>query len=357
MIGIQNAIGDMLKNGDYAKLRNVVNNSSGNISPILVAIREGTKRSPGGYAKLQHLTRKRDRLAGALIVAIELRMPSFDAFGAPIMHNGKRQTDYDRARTFILKNRPGGKPVPGMFYPEFRHMSPIERVLRIAEAHVDCTPKSVKQRNLFSLCGRYTYNQTLMQTHPGGTTCGMFMRAVLVAAGDTRFEDEEKLQMFAKQTSMNFAMGLGPMTGPPKGLGWRHAGQLYTDTIPQRGDLYYVRIKTMSNSDSGHVGFVTQATRSGDRLILETIDGGQVSDLMAPSGNGHYTHDMTRIFHLQDEGPYAWKYVESPSIRSYMIPVKSGEYRYLIGWVSIRTISKFLQLRTTVGEQRFYTHL
>ena len=183
------------------------------------------------------------------------------------------------------------------------------------------------------------------------------MRAILIAAGDTRFEDEEKLQMLATRTSMNFAMGLSPKKGPPKGKGWTHADGLYTATIPQRGDLYYIRIKEMAKEDSGHVGFVKKATRSGDKLILETIDGGQVANLMAPSGNGHYTHGMTRIFQLQDSAPYAWKYIDSPSIQKYMIRIKSGEYRYLIGWVSLQAISNYLQLKTPIGQHRFYTHL
>ena len=361
MISAQNEIIDLLKTGNHEQLRNKVNNSQASIKPILEAIRTGTKQLPGGHSNLKLLTRRRDRLAGALIVANELRMPSFDAFGAPVMHKGERLTDYDRARTFILKQRGdakrGRKSVAGMFYPEFKNASPIDRVLRLAEAHVGCSPKSDKQRNLFSLCGRYTYNQTLFQTQPGGTTCGMFMRAVLVAAGDSRFEDEKKLQMFATRTSMNFAMGLQPKTGPPNGVGWKHADRLYSATIPRRGDLYYLRIKEMDREDSGHVGFVKHAQRLGDRLTLDTIDGGQVANLKAPSGKGHYTHEMTRIFQLQNSGSYAWKYVKSPSTESYMIQVKTGEFRYLIGWVSLQAISNFLQLRTSIGRQRFYTHL
>ena len=74
--------------------------------------------------------RKIDRTSGVLCVA-ELRMPPQPVFGPFAMPAGDSLTDYDRARTFILKYRTPGTVIPN-FYPEFRKLPARERILKLA---------------------------------------------------------------------------------------------------------------------------------------------------------------------------------------------------------------------------------
>lgn len=337
-------IASLLAAGRFEELRSKLNQRSVPITAALDGAHKGLQGLDGQRrTEFERYTWARDRLAGVLIVAGELRMPSFAAFGPTRMPQGDVLTDYDRARTWILRQQKDSKghreAVIGSFYPEFVNLPPARRVLEIAEAHVGCSPKGDKQRNLFSLGGRYTHDDVLKQTMPGGTTCALFMRAVLVAAGDSRFGmDPKKLGLDAFQAHMQYCMGLdSPGYTQSPGFTWSKD----VSSVPQRGDLYF--IQTQGDSDeSGHVGFVQKSLRQGDRLTLHTIDGGQKQNPQAPAGAGHYTQQLTRIFEPTGRNAtHPWEYTSSPSVPSFMVQIAGKGPRFLKYWVKFSEIERF----------------
>lgn len=226
-----------------------------------------------------HARKNRDRLAGILCVA-EFRMPSLPVLGEMILTNGDTLSDYDRARTFILQNRESGQFIPN-FYPEVANLPARARVISLAQAHINCTPKGQRQTNLFSVCGYNKWQYANDTTTPYGTTCALFMRAILKAAGDSRLTATEDM-LPREQTDMYKAMGINLDIATagvaPFCSALRLKGKLPT---PQRGDLYHTIIPTVAwgrkpkKQDSGHVGFITSASRTGDNIFeLQTIDGG-----------------------------------------------------------------------------------
>ena len=135
--------------------------------------------------------RSKDGVAGAIIVGGDLRMPDFQAFGSVEMPKRDRLTIYDHARTFVLKHVKKGRTsrLPGNFYPELTGTTLRSKVVELAQAHVGCQPGGQKQSNLFSCCGLFGYYAAMTGTKPKGTTCGLFARAILVAAGDTEVKE------------------------------------------------------------------------------------------------------------------------------------------------------------------------
>jgi hypothetical protein len=237
-----------------------------------------------------HANGKQDRLAAILSVA-ELRMPPHK-LGPLTLTMSDTLSDYDRARTFILQNRTSGPFIPN-FYPEVTKLPVREKILTLALSHVGCTPKGQRQTNLFALCGFNDYEFARATTTPHGTTCALFMRAVLKAAGDSRLTPD---MLPLKQTDMHKAMGVvtpivkSLVPVPPFRSGLITKERLPT---PRPGDLYHTQIPATalygdaSKQDSGHVGFVRSAARTQENVLdLETIDGGIVG---AGGGQGFWT--------------------------------------------------------------------
>ena len=263
--------------------------------------------------------RKVDRTSGIMCVA-ELRMPPQPVFGPYAMPAGDALTDYDRARTFILANRVPGTVVPN-FYPEVHRLPARERILRLAEAHVGCAPAGVKQTNLFSLCGKLRLAHARATTTPSGTTCALFLRAVLRAAGDSRMTDD----MLPETANMIFSMGIRETRGDPWVSGLSNPDR---NRIPKKGDLYYICIPAVilrgdkSKPDAGHVGIITDVRKPSDRgMNFDTIDGGAAG----ADGKGFHTVKSGQSFSKNNAGN--WEQTGKKTIH--------GEHRILVGFVDM----------------------
>ncbi len=288
-----------------------------------------------------HARSLRDRMAGILCVA-EFRIPPLAMLGPLTLSNGNSLTDYDRARTFILQNRPAGEFIPN-FYPEVARLPPRERIIALATAHIGCTPAGQRQTNLFALCGYNDWNYARSTTTPSGTTCGLFMRAILKAAGDTRLTAEMLPRI---QTDMHKAMGLaaGVVSAgtPPFCSGIKPQVELPT---PKRGDLYHTQIPSVAlkgqKQDAGHVGFVVSVSRTSQGVLeIDTIDGG----VIGASGKGFHT--VAEKLKLVRNGQGYWE-------TQNKLPVKD-EKRILVGFVDIdQTASSFIKDRSFSLDGRY----
>jgi len=104
--------------------------------------------------------------------------------------------DYDNARFTFLKGfehkfpkawpdrQATAKTV--CLYPEFGFSNTLRQtIIDLAVAHNGLGPGNPYQANLFCLGGRYTYSIGMAGAHPGkpGTTCMLFARSILHAAG------------------------------------------------------------------------------------------------------------------------------------------------------------------------------
>lgn len=289
------------------------------------------------------------RLTGILNVA-NGSMPSRPVLGAFKMPAGDELTDYDRARRFLLENYDydrarriveENRDHPGVwmlrFYPEFSHLPPRKRVLALAAAHVNCDPVGMKQVNLFALCGKLNLEEAKKSSlAPGpGTTCALFMRAVLRAAGDSRMTDN----MLPEYADMLKAMGVTGINGPP-----------FVNTLlppggkraPRAGDLYHICIPGVVlrrpgdpvKKDAGHVGFVTSDARIADgKLEFDSIDGGSTD-----SGNRNVTN--VRQYARNSRG--YWEATNFPVIEPYK------EHRILVGFVDLdQTVNTFAAQTST----------
>lgn len=292
-----------------------------------------TQLSPDERFDLWHFARmgpQKDRLAGILCVA-EGRMPSVPVFGEFNMPAGDKLTDYDLARRFLLENNPQlGTWMPD-FYPEFRQLTHRKRVLAIAAAHVNCDPTGMKQVNLFALCGKLDLKEAEKSSLADGpgTTCALFMRAVLRAAGDARMTDN----MLPSPANMLKAMGVHSINGPPFVNSLTAGGK---DKTPRAGDLYHICIPSVIlrrpgdplRKDAGHVGFVTSDARINDgTLEFNSIDGGSTA-----SGN----KTVTNVRQYARNGRGYWEATNFPALAPYQ------ERRILVGFVDLdQTVSSF----------------
>ncbi|MCA9140055.1 MAG: hypothetical protein KDB00_24955 [Planctomycetales bacterium] len=297
-----------------------------------------------------------DRLTGILCVA-DLRMPPRPVFGPFKMEVGVKETDYDRARTFILETRSKENvvgQVPGMFYPELASIDPAKRALFLASKHIGCTPTCNRQLNLFSMRGAFNRKLSTVATHKR-TTCALFARSVLTSAGDQRFTRDSiasaKKQLYG-QTNMLNAIGVQmsnntisssewvsalPSAGSPNGsTALPSVGDIYFVAIPSAG---WVRSETIL-ADSGHVGFVAAVHREGEnRVVLETYDGGQGTDGLRS------TFTAKRVLSKNAKGH--WEQTSHASVK--------GENRILVGWVDMGKIaSKFVAERGMMMDGRTY---
>jgi hypothetical protein len=275
-----------------------------------------------------------DRLAGLLCLS-ELRMPHLPVFGELKLSQGNLLTDYDRARQFLLKEYNGNGPLRD-YYPEvriLRHLGVREQVMALASSHVGCLPKNTRQVNLFGLCCMRNLKDAADSTTPSpGTTCGLFMRAVLRAVGNTWLTREN----LPTQAHMLKAMGIGSdkdaayinTTVPSRVTSW-----------PKRGDMYLVIRPSVAaplpnaekKADSGHVGFVTSAAvQNGDQLSFDSIDGGTERS----GADGFHTISQRQSFAKGSRGFYYQRNKEP----------RDGENRILAGFVDLdRIASHFIR--------------
>ena len=216
-----------------------------------------------------------DRLDGLLMLITEFEMPDQPCFGPSLL--GVSSSDYDIARTFILKNMRGlsGKLTPqptkpfDNFYPELTGKSLVERLLFLGQAHAGISVKDDRQINLASCSGRYNYVEarSLIQ-RTKGTTCAVFLRALLDAARDQRIQNVKGA--FKYYPDMVLSLGCNKSNYLPIDNGWIRGDRL---TTVKRGDLYLIR--DSAGGGSGHVGIVKSVSKTGNTMKMITIDGGQ----------------------------------------------------------------------------------
>ena len=127
-------------------------------------------------------------------------------------------------------------------------------------------------------------SEAAKSAQPLGTTCALFLRAALVAAGDQRFVgNRAKLGIAAPGLGdMVFGMGLDKGVGaapkPVPELRVPGVGRRWPKGPPteiRRGDLYAVLEQREGIAESGHVGLVSEVHPAGDEVMIRTIDGGQ----------------------------------------------------------------------------------
>jgi hypothetical protein len=171
--------------------------------------------------------------------------------------------DYDEARVFILKKlaHPGKGQTPkttyptaalqNVFYPEYVCVNDIRnRVRLLAVNHtydppsrnsnyaapsasppgVDIKAIEDKQRCFFSLGGCFTWDTTVTNPPGAGTTCGMFVRACLFAAG-CRHDPK----WYTNKDSITAYLGVkGVLLNDPVFVKYDPAKQ------PKVGDIFYI---------------------------------------------------------------------------------------------------------------------
>lgn len=267
-----------------------------------VLIRDGKLAAMSREVRLGMLERG-GRLGGIFSVVADRRMPDRALFGPLHLATGDNETDYDVARHYILRTTAASTqtPAPGFFYPEVRMLPPEERVIRLALAHVGCKPTSRRSQNLHSLAGRQTAADALKAAQPFGTTCALFLKAVLVSAGDGRFIRHPDRLGIGNPARGNMAHGMGAELPAASGDGLRTVGRAKGD--PQgirRGDLYFITAQEQTPSgtwqESGHVGLIAEARPAGDRIEVVTVDGGQKEgDEVWSGGRGWYTKRKTGL--------------------------------------------------------------
>lgn len=219
--------------------------------------------------------------------------------------------DMDEARRYLLEKL-GDRPAAAQaypaaayrncFYPEYMTLSKRERVVSIAESHVDLGPDIPRQVNLFSLGGCFTWNLAKAETNPSGTTCGKAVRSFWFAAGCRPMTD-----WHAKKSTMHNYIGIG-------GLGAGHPAfvPFSTNRWPRAGDAFWIHKGTMKyqgqDVDDSHVGLIVKVISP---TVWETIEGGQDT-------GGKWTRKKTRT--IVPKGTKA---------------VFQGGDRWIQGWVDI----------------------
>src|SRR5262249_49424126 len=150
------------------------------------------------------------------------------------------------------------------FFPEMlrRHRNRRERICAIAGDHANLGPGDVKQAVLFSLGGLYTFPAAKAGTKPGvGTTCLLFSRSVLHAAG---------CNVIGGATSrFTCSCPSGMMAELPKTAFGYISAKEYDNPAgarPQRGDGFHIMGDTFkdrknregTHNDSSHVGIIVE---------------------------------------------------------------------------------------------------
>ena len=119
------------------------------------------------------------------------------------------------------------------FYPEYLHLSRRDRICKIASDHAKLGPKNLRQVNLFSLGGLYKWPWAEGGTSPkkGGTTCFLFIRSVLHAAGCNVIGPK------TRKVICNCPGGFSELPGGQRNFGWTESGK----SRPKPGDVFLIR--------------------------------------------------------------------------------------------------------------------
>lgn len=159
------------------------------------------------------------------------------------------------------------------FYPEYvRKFGPRRtRICEIAKDHSGLGSGDEMQISLFSLGGRYNYTEATAGTHPSGTTCVLFARSVLHAAG---------CNVVRPKMSALCNVPWGPFPELP--VGYVSVAQFDGGARPVAGDIFHIQGGNYLNkkgevttTDSTHVGVIVKVNDDGS---WSTIEGGGGND-------------------------------------------------------------------------------
>jgi hypothetical protein len=190
-----------------------------------------------------------DRLRFALNVAENLEIPA-GTFGGVSRSD---PDDYLEARMSLLiqLDKGGGPRSVHTFYPEIlaETASVRERMAKIAIYHAGLKEGFQKQVVFFSLCGWFSWDQA-ERTTTYHTTCALFARACMVAAGFRRKSGDWGNNASGKGVFQ--LVNIGSDAVPPYvQYGRRNA------RMPQQGDIFHVN---MPGTYRDHMGVITSSS-------------------------------------------------------------------------------------------------
>jgi hypothetical protein len=196
------------------------------------------------------------------------------------------------------------------------------RVCAVAQAHANKGPHDQYQIALFSLGGLYDYNVADRGTSPNGTTCLLFARSVLHAAGWNVIDA-------GPRATTRSSCGCPNGTGELDNLYADHP-RYYTRATaaamavgPQPGDVFHIQGPNYdsasfgNNIDSTHVGVVISA--SGDTWM--TVEGGR---------GDHVTR--ARVRKLISAGTEQWAFEDD-------VDIAAAKHRPIKGWFDISKLA------------------
>lgn len=264
------------------------------------------------YLELDVRGKGKSRAAYVLYVAQFMTIPES-------RFTGITGVDHDLSRKFVLKKldlmtykgrkdeaqRLRMQMERQSFYTDFLLSDRRQRILKIAKEHLLLTPGSDKQTIFYSLGGRFGWNVAESTTHPPGTTCGLFARAVLNASG---YRSSQSLKAATGLTLYEY---LGAVTDNKGTLhpAWV-AYQADSSRKPKPGDFYIIDggktveakgYATPITASSAHTGLIAEIAEMGNGdWKWKTYDGGQNlggSDTRAENWDkGWWSKENTRLF-------------------------------------------------------------
>lgn len=211
------------------------------------------------------------------------------------------------------------------FFPEMlrRYSNRRERICAIAGDHANLGPGDVKQAVLFSLGGLYSFPAAKAGTKPGiGTTCLLFSRSVLHAAGcnviggsTSRFTCNCPSGMMAELPKAAFGYVSAKEYDSPAGA------------RPQRGDVFHIMGDTFKDrttgqdtgNDSSHVGIIVEVLNDKS---WTTVEGG---------ASDHVTRRRQRKLVAATSKHGKWKFEDDTETTAGARPLQ--------GWWSIAKIN------------------
>ena len=203
------------------------------------------------------------------------------------------------------------------FYPEYMHLGRRQRVCQIARDHADIGPLKLRQALLFSLGGLYKWTWAEAGTNPinNGTTCFLFVRSVLQAAG---------CNVIGGKTSgvvCSCPNGFAELPGSKFNYGWTDAPKPPVLPTAKPGDVFLIdkgKMKSHKSDDlvsSSHVGVIVAV--NGTRW--EVVEGGDPS---------HVTKNRFKNLIVEDD---RWVFEEDTKTSAGRRPIS--------GWLSIDNIN------------------
>jgi hypothetical protein len=218
--------------------------------------------------------------------------------------------DFHVARIFILSVRVTKKALANslwpsaettatskVFYPEYLVNGRRARIIALANDHVGKGPGNEQQVALFSLGGLFNYTQAESGTHPSGTTCLLFARSVLHAAGKNVIGGR------TPRSTCNVPHGLGDVNQDVLQL--VPAAEFDNGSRPQGGDVFWIaggnyigKHGEDTGTDSSHWGVIVNV-RGANGEVWDTVEGG--------SGD-HVTRTNTRTLVAAQSPLGKWRF-------------------------------------------------